>query len=301
MKLILANNQSDQFVAFHKEVQPAEQLYEYAGYASLLFYFDGSTCTFTNLDSGKTASDYDGVYLNGYLRTPEIAFSAATVLAHHNVPFVNSELRDAPSLTKLSSYAKLAAAGVSVPKTYAATATGLIRAARAGKLADVTFPCILKRADADRGIDNYILHDWAAVQEKLEQGEDDYIWLVQEFVPNGGYYVATYYHDNLEFGVYRAHMERTDNDETKRHMFKPKGGANATFLAPADVPLNVAEESHKAARAMKREIASVDVVCDSETNKPYVLEVNYNPQLVTVSVFRDERIESFLNGIKSIE
>lgn len=301
MKLILANNQSDQFTSFHREVQADAPFYEYAGYASLLFYFDDKTCTFTNLDSGKRAEDYDGVYLNGYMRTPEIAFTAATILARHSVPFVNSELKDAPSLTKLSSYAKLAAAGVSLPKTYAGTAGSIMRAAEMNILPDVSYPCILKRADADRGIDNFILHDRPAVFDKLQQGSEESIWLVQEFIPNDGYFVATYYHDELEFGVYRAHMERTDNDESKRHMFKPKGGANATFLAPNEVPGEVVKESHAAARAMKREIASVDVVLDKNSGRAYVLEVNYNPQLVTVSVFRDERISSFLKGIKSIE
>lgn len=301
MKLVLANNQTEPFVRFHKEVQADEPLYDYAAYASLLFYFDGATCSFTNLDSGRSAGDYTGVYLNGYLRTPELAFTAATVLAHHAVPFVNSELKDAPSLTKLSSYAKLAAAGVSVPKTYAGTAACLVRAAEKELLKDVSYPCILKRADADRGIDNYILHDRQAVFEKLQQGDESSIWLVQDFIPNDGYYVATYYHDELEFGVFRARMERTDNDATKEHMFKPKGGVNATFLGVADVPAAVADESHKAARAMKREIASVDVVCHKESGQPYIMEVNYNPQLVTVSVFRDERIASYLKGIKSIE
>lgn len=301
MKLILANNQSEPFVSFHHEVQASEPLYDYSAYSSLLFYFDNATCTFTNLDSGKRAEEYDGVYLNGYMRTPEIAFTAATVLGHHGVPFVNSELKDAPSLTKLSSYAKLAAYGVSLPKTYAGTAKAIMRAAEMDVLPDVSYPCILKRADADRGIDNFILHDRASVFEKLTQGDDDSIWLVQQFIPNDGYYVATYYHDELEFGVYRAHMERTDNDASKRHMFKPKGGANATFLTPAEVPVEVAKESHAAARAMKREIASVDVVCDKASGIPYILEVNYNPQLVTVSVFRDERITSFLKGVKSIE
>jgi glutathione synthase/RimK-type ligase-like ATP-grasp enzyme len=301
MKLILANNQSEQFVAFHKEVQANDPLYDYAGYGSLLFYFDSSTCTFMNLDSDRRAEEYDGVYLNGYLKTPEIAFSAATVLSKHSVPFVNTELKNAPSLTKLSSYAKLAAVGVPVPATYAGTAAVLTRAAHDNILDAVSYPCILKRADADRGIDNFILNDQAAVLEKLHQGGEDSIWLLQQFIPNAGFFVATYYHDKLEFGVFRAQMERTDKDVTKQHMFKPKGGVNATFLKPEEVPREVADVSYAAARAMKREIASVDVVKDSSTGEPYVLEVNYNPQLVTVSIFRDERIKSFLNGIRHIE
>lgn len=301
MKLVLANNQSAEFVQFHASVQANEPLYEYAGYTSLLFSFNGISCTFINLDSGMSASEYDGVYLNGYLKTPEIAFTAATILDSCNVPYVNSELRNAPSLTKLSSYAKLAAKGVPLPKTYAGTAATLTRAAESGYLADVSYPCILKRADADRGIDNFILHDWAAVNKKITTGDFDSIWLLQEFIPNDGYYVVTYYHDKLEFGVYRAHVERADRDETKRHMFKPKGGANASFMKAEEVPANVAEVSRAATRAMNREVASVDVVCHRETGQSYVLEVNYNPQLVTVSVFRDERIESFIRGIRDIE
>jgi glutathione synthase/RimK-type ligase-like ATP-grasp enzyme len=301
MKLVLANNQSEKFVKFHDEVQTDERFYDYSGYDSLLFYFDETTCTFTNITTGKSAQEYDGVYLNGYLTTPEVAFSAATVLGAHNVPFVNSELQGAPSLTKLSSYAKLSAAGVRVPMTYAGMATALTKSLESDLLPSLTYPCIVKRADADRGIDNFILKDKIAVLEVLRRGDDRAIWLVQEFIPNDGFYVATYYHDTLEFGVFRAHMERTDKDATKQHMFKPKGGINASFLTPENVPSEVAELSLAAAKAMRREVASVDVVLDRTSGKPYVLEVNYNPQLVTVSVFRDERTKSFLKGIKHIE
>lgn len=301
MRLILANNQSAPFVAFHSQLQVNEALYEYSSYKSLLFTFDENGCTFTNLDTGRDASDYQGVYLNGYMRIPELAFSAATVLDYQKVPFVNSELRDAPSLTKLSGYAKLSAAGIRLPRTVAGVADALIRASESNKLEAVTYPCILKRADADRGIDNFILHSWELIQEKLVASEEDSIWLIQEYIPNDGFYVSTYYHDQLDFGIYRRYIERKDGDDTKSHLFKPKGGANATFLEPEDVPQNVAEISHAAARAMKREIASVDVVCNKHTNEPFVLEVNYNPQLVTVSTFRDRRIESFVKAIKSIE
>lgn len=281
-------------------MQTPTPLYEYSGYSSLLFYFDDATCTFVNMETKKSAADYDGVYLNGYLHTPELAFTAATVLDAHSVPYVNSELGDAPSLTKLSSYAKLSKAGVSLPKTYGATASGLLKAHKDGLLKNVTFPCIVKRADADRGIDNFILHSWDAVKKKLLESDAGSIWLLQEFIPNDGYYVATYYHNELKFGVYRKHMERTDRDESKRHMFKPKGGVNATYLSADDVPAEVAAESMGAIYAMKREIGSVDVVVHRDTRKAYVLEVNYNPQLVTVSVYKDERIAHFVEGVKNI-
>jgi D-alanine-D-alanine ligase-like ATP-grasp enzyme len=51
---------------------------------------------------------------------------------------------------------------------------------------------------------------------------------------------------------------------------------------------------------MNRQIASVDCLYDEATGEVFVLEVNYNPQLVTVETFKDVRIKAFLDNLNSI-
>lgn len=299
MKLVLANNQSERFVTFHKELQNDEQLYDYAGYDGLLFSFEKNKTSFYHIDTDKRVDDYDGVYLSGYMNTPEIAITAAVVLDGNGIRYLDSELHDAPSFSKLSAYAKLAAQGISIPRTYA----GASRALRFGierKLIDIELPVVLKRADADRGVDNYIFSNYDDVLVKLQTVDDRSLWILQVFVPNNGFYRVGIYKGVPKFSIFRTLEKRLDEKEELAHMYKPAGGVNAKSIAIEDMPTSVLHESLKAAKAMHREIAGVDVVVKTGTDVPYVLEVNYNPQLVTVSIFSDIRKQAFIDTMREL-
>lgn len=299
MKLVLANNQSKEFVEFHAEIQGKKKLYDYSGYSSLGFYFEEGVSDMINTDTWRHVRDYNGVYINGYLSTPEIAATVATVLDHNGIEYVNKEMGNVLSLSKLSSYAKLAKAGVTLPRTYAGAARALL-AIIAKDLIKLEGRYVLKRADADRGIDNYIFDTLAEVKERLLVQPERSIWLLQEFIPNDGFYLASFYHDELKFGIFRSMHERADGRKDRAHMFKPKGGRNATLLKPRELPRAVAEESFKAVQAMNRQIASVDSIYNPTTNRAYILEVNYNPQLVTITTFKEARQRAFLEGIEAL-
>ncbi len=297
MKLVLANNQSEEFTSFHKDLQGTEKIYDYSGYSALGFYFQQGVSDIINTDTWRHARDYKGVYINGYLSTPEIAGTVATVLDHNGVNYVNKEMSNVLSLSKLSSYAKLARHDVTIPKTYGGAAKAIIRMIDKG-IVKLDGKYVLKRADADRGIDNFVFDTLDEVKERLAGQPERSIWLLQEFIPNDGFYLASFYYDELKFGIFRSMHERADGRKDRAHMFKPKGGSNATLLQPSDLPKTVSEESFKAVHAMNRQIASVDSVYDPSQNKAYVLEVNYNPQLVTIETFKEVRQKAFLEGIE---
>jgi len=302
MKLVLANNQSKRFTDFYAGLKGrGTEPIDYAGYDSLLFLFDtdaSQPIVVRSLATGRNLRDYDGVYLNGYLNTYELAATMATCCDALAVPFVNQELKNAPSLSKLTAYAKLAVAGVRVPRTLAGAKAALVRAEVQAQ--ELTFPLILKRADADRGIDNFKVSSWSEVQELLEPHEPRSLWILQEFVENDGFYLVSFYDQKPVFSIFRSLEERPDRDAQKAHMFKPKGGANARLLDLPDVPKVIVETCQKAIDAMNRQIGSVDCLYDPKTEKVHVLEVNYNPQLVTIETFKDTRVQAFLEGISKI-
>jgi glutathione synthase/RimK-type ligase-like ATP-grasp enzyme len=300
MKLVLANNQTDRFTEFYQELMRQEPgLFDYAAYDELLFIFDSDASqaiAVEHVGLNKNLQAYDGVYLNGYLDTYELAATTATCCQTLTIPFVNRELADAPSLSKLSAYAKLARAGVRLPRTLAGAKRALLLAGTR----DLQFPLVLKRADADRGIDNYKVSTEEEMQELLGPHDDRSIWILQEFVPNDGFYLVSFYDQQPEFSIFRSLEERPDQNEQKSHMYKPKGGTNATLIAIAELPLVVVDTAQDALNAMNRQIGSVDLLYDPQQEKAYVLEVNYNPQLVTISTFKEVRIRAFLDGIKKI-
>jgi glutathione synthase/RimK-type ligase-like ATP-grasp enzyme len=303
MKLILANNQTERFTAFYRDLRAQSGLaFDYAGYESLLFIFNGDDskpievmCTTT----GKSLTEYDGVYLNGYLDTYELAATTAICCTNLGVPFVNHELADPPSLSKLTGYAKLVAAGVNIPLTLAGSKTALSTIGNQ-QLALLQFPIVLKRADADRGVDNFKVTSIEEMREILAPYPPRSIWIAQNYIPNDGFYLVTFYDQKPAFCIFRSLEVRPDHDERKAHMYKPKGGVNARFVELSDMPVSVATMSQKAIEAMDRQIGSVDCLLDEE-GKTYILEVNYNPQLVTVSIFQDARRKAFIEGLQAID
>jgi glutathione synthase/RimK-type ligase-like ATP-grasp enzyme len=296
MKLILANNQTERFVDFYKSLQAkVKQPFDYSGYSDLLFVFDSTAekpVNITNLATGKNLDEYSGVYINGYLDTYELAAATAVVCQSLNIPFVNRELEDPPSLSKLSMYAKLTSKSVSLPYSIAGTQAALVKAERHVK--DCNYPAVLKRADADQGIDNYMVNSSQEMFDLVSDKEPKSIWILQEFIANDGFYLISFYGQKPAFCIHRTLEERPDGNKSKAHMYKPKGGANASLIELADVPRDLLQESQKAVEAMNRQIASVDCLYDPRTSQAYVLEVNYNPQLVTIETLKTVRVKALL-------
>ena len=303
MKLVLANNQTPKFVQFYKELQADSPTpFVYSSYNSLLFYFDTSAeqkVEVYNLAENQPLTDYDGIYINGYMYSVELATSLATCAGALGIPYVNQELSNAPSLSKLSAHAKLAKANVSTPKTFGGAKAAIVQA---GKFMDrLQFPAILKRADADRGIDNFKVKSFEEVLELLEHYEDNSIWILQEYIDNNGYYLMSFYDSKPSFCIFRSLAVRPDLDERKAHMYKPKGGSNASLIDLHEVPKTIMTTCQAALDIMNRQIGSVDCIYVPETDKAFILEVNYNPQLVTIETFKDVRVKAFLENLAKLK
>jgi glutathione synthase/RimK-type ligase-like ATP-grasp enzyme len=304
VKLILANNQSDKFREFFASLQAQSDVsFAYSSYETLLFMFDSFATTRVRVSDtqlGKNLDEFDGVYINGYLSTYELATTVATCCDALGIGYANDELHDAPSLSKLSMYAKLAAADVTIPKTFAGAKTAILQAEAEMQAAQLAFPLVLKRADADRGIDNYKVSNFAEIEKLLEEHEARSIWILQEYVDNDGYYLLSYYDSKPAFSIFRSLEARPDGNEQKAHMYKPKGGTNATLVPLDEVPTEVTKQCSRAIEVAHRQIGSVDCIFDQTQNRAYVLEVNYNPQLVTIETFKDVRIKAFLDYLPKL-
>lgn len=302
MKLILANNQSKKFSDFYNELRSQSDVpFDYAGYKSLLFVFDvdaAKPVDVYNTQNGKTLADYDGVYINGYLQTYELAASVAIACDSLGLGYSNKEFSNPPSLSKLSMYARLAAGGVRLPRSLGGTKFAMQQAQ--SHLESFKYPAVLKRADADRGIDNYKVADFEEALKLLASQDEMSIWILQEYVENEGFYLVSFYDEKPVFSIFRSLQARPDNNQQKAHMYKPKGGANASLVPIDQLPKPILETCQKAVKVMNRQIASVDCLYDPASEKAYVLEVNYNPQLVTIETLKEVRVQAFLENIEKI-
>lgn len=300
MKLILAHNQTPQFVEFYDHLQTLSSVpFDYASYNDLLFSFGTDvdhSLQVLNLKHGRTLDEYEGVYINGYMDAYETAATVAICCDDLAVPFVNKELQNPPSLSKLTGYAKLAHAGVPIPATLAGSRAALLRA---GTLCppDI-FPAVLKRADADRGVDNFKVDNFSMVQELLSTYEDSSVWILQTYVENNGFYKVSFYAQQPSFVIFRDLQPRPDKNPIKAHMYKPSGGSNASLIALEDAPKNILDACQQAVIALDRQIAGVDCILELGTSNAFVLEVNYNPQLVTIETFKEVRVKAFLDNLE---
>lgn len=302
MKLILGNNQSEKFVRFYDDLrQESEVDFDYVGYESLLFRFDTSLpepVSLLNLKHSRAITEYDGVYINNYVNTYELAAATAIVAEKLGIRYANREFDNPLSTSKLSEYAKLAADHVTIPRTIAGSKTALLSPETKKHLDGSR--CILKRADADRGVDNYTVDDYETVEQLLRDHAPRSLWILQDFVPNDGYFRVAYNGGVAQYAIFRSLQPRPDGDKLKAHMFRPKGGANAELIDLDQLPPAVRELSDRAVTAMNRQFAGVDCLYQAETSAASIIEVNYNPQFVTIGSFSEVRRAAFLEGLKLI-
>ena len=301
MKLVLANNQSQQFRDFYAGLN--DQIdggLAYASYNDLVFLFNTADRPLDVVfaDTAKSLRDFAGIYINGYLSSYELAASVAEACSHLGIPFVNQEMAHAPSLSKLTMHVKLAARNVSAPATIGASKKALL--AFCSSQTAVAYPAILKRADADRGIDNFKVKSYEEMISLLQEQPDHSLWLLQQFIDNDGFYLISYYGGEPKFCIYRSLEKRPDNNEQKAHMFKPVGGVNAREIAITELDKAILDETAKAVGALDRQIGSVDCLLDKATGKVYVLEVNYNPQLVTIETLKEIRVRAFVDFMNKL-
>lgn len=292
------------FNDFFSDIQVEERFFDYSGYSDLLFIFDPEAqhrASFLNLDTGRYSYEYSGAYITSYAGSfPDLAFAVAEIFKHEQIPFADSELANAPSLSKISESAKLVAAHLPIPKTYGGTKIALIRALTTRQI-QLDFPVVLKLANGERGRDNFTIYHENEIYDLFQGKDDGSIWVIQALIPSDGFYRLNCYFGEPAYTIFRSLEERpAELDRHTAHMYKPAGGSNATLIEPSDTPEDLRQLARLATQAMGREFAGVDLIYHAQTHQAYVLEVNYYPQLVTVNSFKERRVRDFLEALRRI-
>lgn len=302
MKLILSDGQSAKFKNFFKLLSQEYAFdFDYSGYKDILFSYieanDSINAEAYLFSTGKMLSNYDRVYFKSYELRPDIAHSLAQILDKNQIKYIDKEVGQAISTSKLSMYTKLAVANLRIPNTYAGHTKALRKALAEGMIIFKNKK-VLKRADADRGIDNYLVNSSEEVLDILDSKPPS-IWLLQDHIENDGYYRIMIYGQEAKLAIYRILLPRPDKNKMKSHMFRPKGGENAELVKIDDLDENMVQLSLRAAETMNRQIAGVDVLISKNNHKAYLMEVNYNPELVNLSTFNKERESALVEYLRN--
>ena len=130
---------------------------------------------------------------------------------------------------------------------------------------------ILKDNEGSKGRLNFLVRSPEEIQ-KIHDDNPGINFILQEFIPNEGDLRI------LVFGGEPA-MAISRKSNTKSHLNNTSQGGSAKILPLDSVSKDILEISKKAAEIIKLQVAGVDVMVDSRSDKIYLLEVNNAPQV----------------------
>lgn len=242
------------------------------------------------LRTGEQLAAYDFILFKSYKRYAEQATTIAAYLDETNVPYVCSELRSYLPTSKLTEAVRLARHNLPIAQTlYMAKKAFLLHYDEVVETLGVPF--IFKTIDGKGGSDNYLIHDRAELEECLQHAQSEE-WIAQRFIEN------EYDLRILVVGKeIRLVIERRRGEGT--HLNNTSQGAQATLLEPAALPEKEAQLALEAAAVMGREIAGVDLMYETGTGRPIILEVNASPQVAT-GAFTDEKLGVYCEYFKNV-
>ncbi len=246
-------------------------------YRNLDYSIDETGAPHISLPNGIDLGLSPIVYLKAYRNYPDHALAIAKYLQYRHVPFADRELERGVSLSKTSELFYLATEGISVPQSYLE-----MKHFRHHSYDDVAArvgtPFVIKDADSDRGKNNYLVTDEASFAEAVSRLAECRTLVVQRYIHNEGFYRVVVLHNKAVQVVYRAVHQH--DDPLKAHLNKPAGSVNARVVPVAEADSEMVALAIRAAMAMRRDVAGVDVIQDKRTKQWYVIEVNYNPEML---------------------
>jgi glutathione synthase/RimK-type ligase-like ATP-grasp enzyme len=252
---------------------------ELAKYRLLSYEINQENIPKITLEDGADIACVQKVYFKAHALYPEHAGTIAKYLKYRHVDFMDKEVANLTSRSKLSELFMLAIAGVTVPamKTFthnlaAQTYENLCTFFDADSF-------VVKDAFSDRGKDNFIVASKADFQEVAARLNGRRTVIAQQFIPNDGFLRVLLMGDEVVQVVHRASVAHPDS--LKGHLNKPRGSINATVIPAEEVDSMVLTLARRAALTLERTVTGIDLVQDKETKKWYVLEANYNPEITS--------------------
>ena len=239
----------------------------------------------------KLLPRYDLIYFKTHQKRQEMAAVVAEYACATNTNFIDSEVAQFKSHTKLSQYARLARFGLAIPKTvsmhYSQLANNYDFIVKHVKL-----PFVFKDAAADKGEANYLIQTKKDFDRAVGEATQRQAYFVaQSFIQNSGDLRCLVLDKRIDMVIGRMRP----NDST--HLNNTSTGGNATLLPPKELDSEAGAMAVKSAIILGRQVAGVDLMRSQKNGKWYILEVNNSPQIAS-GAYRQEKIEVFAKFLR---
>jgi len=243
------------------------------------------------VSTGMKAHEYSAVYFKSYFRYHEQAIAIAESLQAHRTKFIGSELQRYIPMHKLSQMARLARNNFHLPKTL------FLPVQKCAEKYDMFVSelgkeFVFKAIDGSTGNDNYLVKTKSQFDRIVKENTSKQ-FIGQSFVPNKSDLRLLVVGGKLELAIERRRID----DNT--HLNNTSQGARATLLDLDNIPAGLEDLALRAATVMDRDIAGVDVILETDTNVPYVLEVNASPQIAS-GAFEDEKLKIYAEFFRGL-
>lgn len=235
------------------------------------------------VESGNTnLSQYDLVYIKNWESLADIASAIALYLDFHKVRVICEEVNYFRSVSKASESFILALNDIPYPDTLFCAHTEDLFDIWQERSDLFPMPLIIKAVDGFAGNDNFLVHSEYELRNVLN-GRSEVRFMIQNFIPNDSDYRVVM----LGFEPVMI-MQRKRRDEST-HLNNTSQGAEAILQDISSFPLKVLDDCRKSSHLVRREIAGVDVMFNSETGEHIILEVNASPQLATGAFLTEKK------------
>lgn len=220
---------------------------------------------------GFSLDDFDLVVFRIIRKELARASSCASLLQEKGIPYIDSMIQPSPR-SKYSAAAIRRSAGFNTIKSVYSNNSQLISLIEAGEL-KIPFPLVLKDVNGRRGMLNFVAKNKVeAIKVLSENPEVQFI--IQEFVPNDGDYRFLVFGGKVVLVIHRQ-------AQSGSHLNNTSQGGVSKLVDIGSFSQIILDDVVLAAKLEKLEVAGVDIMIDTNTNKHYVVEVNSSPQLAT--------------------
>lgn len=259
-----------------KHASPGDTTYDTGSLEELTFTVgDGEAAIYNQ--NGTDISSYDLVVFRLVGKRKSEAVTVAAYCRARGVKYIDSMIGEVAAIddeNKLAEMFALDLAGISVPATVYGASEYLI-----AQSDTIGFPAVLKAADGKKGRNNYLVSTKQEIADILDTYPKSKM-LLQRFIPNDQDYRVL----SLNYKRVVVTLRKRKSDTT--HLNNVSAGGEEQLVEDHTKLGDVIELSTRAARALKIEVAGVDVVVDRNTGKPYIMEVNRAPEFTLDAEFK---------------
>jgi len=240
----------------------------------------------------KKLTDFDVIYFELWYKSQQQALAAALYADRTDTPFFSHELLSIMPITKIGELARMADNGITLPQTFTSSAREIRKVFKREQ--PFAYPFIMKAADGYGGKNNFLIHSYKELVRELD-GHKDLSFVLQEFIPNNHDYRCI-----VLGGEIKLVLQRTRAKNAKTHLNNTSQGAEGKMIPVSELPIDAQQQVLRAANVLGRsQFAGVDLMINSETRTPYILEVNQTPQ-IEIGAEIDKKMAAMVDYIKSL-